>query len=191
MARKKKENYVNNGDLLVALIRYKEKLEEADEKGLIKPIIPNYIGECIMLIAKNLAKSPNFVNYTFKEECIMDAVENCCLYIGNFDPEKSKNPFSYITTICYYAFLRRIQKEKNQLYVKYKMSQNASMHLDAAYSEQMGDDSNYTLASSLTEYSQEAMGNFIEAFEASKQRKLDKKKAKDIQNAQPVAEIPL
>ena len=117
----------------------------------------------------------------------MDAVENCCQYISNFNPAKG-TPFNYITTICIYAFWRRIHKEKTQLYTKYKMSMKATLGLDGAFSEQSGDDATYTLSSSLTEYSQEAMGNFIKEYEDAKQRKIDKKNAK---NVEVVTEIPL
>jgi hypothetical protein len=73
-----------------------------------------------MDIAENLAKKPNFANYPFKEEMIGDAVENCMMYTTNFDPSKSKNPFAFFTQIIFYAFLRRIQKEKKHLYIKMK-----------------------------------------------------------------------
>ena len=77
-----------------------------------------------MKIANHLAYKSNFVNYTFREEMILDGIENCITYIDNFNPEKSKNPFAYFTQITYYAFLRRIQKEKKQLDTKYKYIQN-------------------------------------------------------------------
>ena len=55
---------------------------------------------------------------------ISDGIENCLQYMDNFDPEKSKNPFAYFTQIIYYAFIRRIQKEKKQQQVKQKMIAN-------------------------------------------------------------------
>ena len=54
---------------------------------------------------------------------IADGIENCLQYFNNFDPSKSNNPFAYFTQIIYFAFLRRIQKEKKQLYVKYKATE--------------------------------------------------------------------
>lgn len=122
---KKKNNYVNNKDLLQALIDYKQLCDECEECGDPQPKIPNYIGECIMLIAQRLATKPNFSGYTYKDDMISDGIENCLQYIGNFDPEKSNNPFAYFTQIIWYAFLRRIQKEKKQTYIRFKMSQNA------------------------------------------------------------------
>jgi hypothetical protein len=73
-----------------------------------------------MKIAEHLSRKPNFINYPYRDEMISDGIENCLLYAYNFDPRKSKNPFSYFTQIIYYAFLRRIQKEKKQAYIKLK-----------------------------------------------------------------------
>lgn len=117
---KKQRQYVNNADFLEALIEYKEEVKIAHEKGLPEPKLPNYIGECWMKIAEGLSHKDNFIGYTYRDEMIADGIENCLMYFNNFDPEKSKNPFAYFTQIIYYAFLRRIQKEKKQLYIKYK-----------------------------------------------------------------------
>ena len=135
MPKKKSEHYVNNKELLEALIVYRAKVEEsfikingreptkADRsqnwKG--KPQITNYLGECFLKIATHLSYKPNFVNYMFRDDMISDGIENCVQYIHNFDPEKSKNPFAYFTQIIHYAFLRRIQKEKKQLEIKSKI----------------------------------------------------------------------
>ena len=121
----KKRNYVNNGDLLQSLIDYRSSCKEAEECGENTPQVPDYIGKCIMLIATLLATKPNFSGYSYKEEMISDGIENCLQYIHNFDPEKSSNPFAYFTQIIWYAFLRRIQKEKKQTYIRFKASQNA------------------------------------------------------------------
>jgi DNA-directed RNA polymerase specialized sigma subunit len=121
MPKKKPEHYVNNKELLEALIVYRGKLQDAKEKGLPKPRISNYLGECFLKIATHLSYKPNFVNYMFRDDMISDGIENCIQYIHNFDPEKSKNPFAYFTQIIHYAFLRRIQKEKKQLEIKTKI----------------------------------------------------------------------
>ena len=120
---KKPKEYVNNKDFLQALIEHKQKVQEAKEQGLPEPRIPNYIGECWMKIAEGLSHKPNFINYTYRDEMIADGIENCLMYFNNFNPDKSNNPFAYFTQIIYYAFLRRIQKEKKQLYVKYKATE--------------------------------------------------------------------
>ena len=121
MPRKKSEHYVNNKELLQALIVYGEKVAHAKENDLPKPRITNYLGECFLKIATHLSYKPNFVNYMFRDDMISDGIENCVQYIHNFDPEKSKNPFAYFTQIIHYAFLRRIQKEKKQLDIKTKI----------------------------------------------------------------------
>jgi hypothetical protein len=117
-------HYVNNKDFLDALIKYRDAVNEAKEKGLEKPIVSNYIGECILKIANHLSYKPNFINYSYRDDMILDGIENCIQYIDNFNPDKSSNPFAYFTQIIYYAFLRRIAKEKKQAYIKGKMIQD-------------------------------------------------------------------
>jgi DNA-directed RNA polymerase specialized sigma subunit len=119
--RKKSIHYVNNRDFLEALIEYKKKVKEAQERGDPKPQITNYIGECFLKIATHLSFKPNFVNYIFKDDMISDGIENCVQYIHNFNPEKSTNPFAYFTQIIHFAFLRRISREKRQLDIKNKI----------------------------------------------------------------------
>ena len=134
MVRKKSEHYVNNRELLEALIVYRAKVANAKENDLPKPRITNYLGECFLKIATHLSYKPNFVNYMFKDDMICDGIENCVRYIHNFNPEKSKNPFAYFTQIIYYAFLRRIQKEKRQNDIKQKILEKTGfdhvMHTD-------------------------------------------------------------
>ena len=121
MAKKKSEHYVNNKELLAALIDYRAEVAVAQAKDLPKPRISNYLGSCFLKIATHLSYKPNFVNYMFRDDMISDGIENCVQYIHNFDPNKSKNPFAYFTQIIHYAFLRRIQKEKKQLEIKTKI----------------------------------------------------------------------
>ena len=134
MSKKNTEYYVNNKDFLEAITVFKNKVREAEEQGKTRPRIPHYIGDCFLKIATHLSYKPNFVNYTFREDMISDGVENCVQYINNFDPEKSKNPFAYFTQIIYYAFLRRIQKEKRQNDIKQKILEKTGfdhvMHTD-------------------------------------------------------------
>ena len=119
--RKRSDHYVNNKDFLAALIKYREDVEIASLQDKPKPVIPRYIGECFLKIANHLSFKPNFVNYMFKDDMICDGIENCVQYIHNFNPKKSENPFAYFTQIIYYAFLRRIQREKRQLEIKNKI----------------------------------------------------------------------
>ena len=118
---KKKQHYVNNQEFLAALIKYKDKVAIAEAKGLPKPRVDNYIGGCFLKIATHLSYRPNFINYMYKDDMVCDGIENCIQYIDNFDPSKSKNPFAYFTQIVYYAFLRRIAKEKRQMDIKEKI----------------------------------------------------------------------
>ena len=139
--RKRSEHYVNNKEFLAALIKYREDKEIAAAKGLPKPPIPRYIGECFLKIANHLSFKPNFVNYMFKEDMISDGIENCVQYIHNFNPEKSQNPFAYFTQIINYAFLRRIQKEKKQMEIKARIIEKGGY--EVVFSED-GDIDGYT-----------------------------------------------
>ena len=117
MAKKKSVHYVDNKKFLQAMIDWRETWP--DEENI--PPVTNYIGECFLKIATHLSYRPNFINYTYRDEMISDGIENCLQYVKNFNPEKSKNPFAYFTQIIYYAFLRRIAKEKKQSHIKNKM----------------------------------------------------------------------
>jgi hypothetical protein len=160
-----KRNYVNNKDLLEALIDYKNKCKEAEDQGDEIPKVPNYIGECIYQIATRLATKPNFSGYSYKEDMIMDGIENCLLYINNFDHMKSSNPFAYFTQVIWYAFLRRIQKEKKQMYIRFKSSHNMMMNGETYESDEVKLHLNT---------SADYMNSFIEDFE----NKLTKSKEK-------------
>ena len=133
--KKTKDNYIDNQKMYQEMVEYTEKVSEYNKKikkltenetKPPKPKVSEYIGSCIIMIAQRLATKPNFANYVHREEMIGDGIENCLMYIDNFDPKKSKNPFAYFTQIIYFAFVRRIQKEKKQMYVKMKMME----HLD-------------------------------------------------------------
>ena len=134
MAKAKTEYYVNNREFLEAIVAYKGRVRSAEESNSDKPRVPNYIGDCFLKIATHLSYKPNFVNYMFREDMICDGIENCLQYIDNFDPTKSSNPFAYFTQIIYYAFLRRIQKEKKQMEIKNKILEKSGydevMHTD-------------------------------------------------------------
>lgn len=115
------KHYVNNADFLKAIIEYKQNVVEAQQANTTTPQIPNFIGECVLSIAQRLSFKPNFVGYSFRDEMISDGIENCLMYFNNFNPEKSSNPFAYFTQIIWFAFIRRIQKEKKQTLIKGKI----------------------------------------------------------------------
>ena len=171
--QKKKNEYINNADFLKALENYTKEKTFALENDLPPPRIPEYVGECFLKIAQGLSHKPNFINYTFKDEMIMDAVENCLMYFENFNPKKSSNPFSYFTTVTWYAFLRRIYKEKKQMYVKCKateqmgiLDENELLEFDEINNKQ------FELYENISE--------FIEQFEENrKNKKVAKQKGLD------------
>lgn len=117
---KKKGKYISNKKLYAAMIEHKNILEKSITDGVDKPRIKDYIGECIVLICSNLAKKPNFSNYSYKDEFISDAIIDCISAVDNFDPLKTNNPFAYFTQIAWNAFVRRIHKEHKQTYIKHK-----------------------------------------------------------------------
>ena len=164
-------HYVNNADFLAALIEHKKNVKAAEEAGLPKPIIPNYIGDCILKIANHLAYKPNFINYSYRDDMVLDGIENCIQYLDNFNPDKYSNPFAYFTQIIYYAFLRRITKEKKQSYIKGMLIQNMPYE---AFELQEGDDGEYH--NQYLEFMQHH-GTFDESFI---ERKKEKKKSKHV-----------
>jgi len=164
-----KTNYIDNKKFLKEMVTYRRAVRKAKREGLPKPRIPEYVGECFMKIAENLSHKPNFLSYTFREEMISDAIENCVMYADNFNPAKSKNPFAYFTQIVYYAFLRRIQREKKQLYVKYKSTEIHGV-LDEFDQLDDGDGNNRQFEM------YENISEFIQNFEDAKARKKAKQK---------------
>ena len=167
MSEKKEKHYVNNEDFLKALLAYKKDYKKAQKEKLPEPKIPEYIGECFLKIADHLSRKPNFVSYSFRDEMIADGIENCLLYFRNFDPNKSKNPFAYFTQIIYYAFLRRIMREKKQLYVKYKATEQTGL-LDEMemFVDENGNNKQFDMYDNISE--------FIQTFEQNKKKKKNK-----------------
>ena len=124
----KSTHYVDNSKFLEELVKYKKKVTEAKDKNIPKPIVSNYLGECFLKIATHLSYKANFINYTYRDDMISDGIEYCLVAVDKFDPEKSKNPFAYYTQIIYFAFVRRIQKEKKQQATKYKILENIDLN---------------------------------------------------------------
>lgn len=171
-------HYVNNLELLKGLIEYKASVNHANETGVERPMVTQFLGECIMKIATHLAYKPNFSNYTYRDDMICDGIENCLQYIDNFDPKKSKNPFAYFTQIIYFAFVRRIQKEKRYLFIKYKAIDNANIQQETS-DHQNSDSSPRHHDIYSGEWSHEQMYAFIEDFETTKRKKRTVRKSQD------------
>ena len=117
----KKNHYVDNEKFFKEIKKWKQRVIDAREVDEPDPPSTEYMGECFLKISENLAWRPNFINYTFRDDLVSDGIENCLLYAHNFNPEKSKNPFSYFTQIIHHSYIRRITKEKKQMHIKYRI----------------------------------------------------------------------
>ena len=122
---KDKPHYVNNAEFSQAVVDHVTIVNEARDKGEPLPKVPDYIAQCFLKICEGLSHKSNFVRYTYREEMVMDAVENCLKAIENYNLENTTrtgkpNAFAYFTQISWYAFLRRIEKEKKQQDIKMK-----------------------------------------------------------------------
>ena len=122
---KKSEHYVNNADFSQAVVTYVRTVNEAKQASKTLPVVPDYIAQCFLSIAEGLSHKSNFIRYTYREEMVMDAVENCLKAVENYDIAAATrtgrpNAFAYFTQITWYAFLRRIAKEKKQQDIKLK-----------------------------------------------------------------------
>ena len=178
MAKRKtktsKAHYVDNAKFLEAMIEYKKEYNAAVKNNKDLPMISEYLGSVFLKIAQRLSFRPNFINYAFKNDMISDGIENCLHYIHNFNPDKSNNPFAYFTQIIYYAFIRRIQKEKKQLYIKYKSMQNYE-----SSPEYMDYETSTENVVSLNDYENSdfkvMVDDFVDNFEKSKKKKTIKK----------------
>jgi DNA-directed RNA polymerase specialized sigma24 family protein len=170
--KKKKNHYVDNERFLNEIVEYKKRIAEAKEQGLEKPRVSEYIGKCIYLIAENLSHKPRFMNYSFRDELVSDAIENCFLYFDNFNPDKGSNPFAYFTQIIYYAFHRRISKEEKNRYIIYKKFQESVLDTsDAAL--MIDSDDNHLISSTMYDN----LNEFIKKFEGREAEKKEKRKA--------------
>ena len=132
MEKQNKPHYVNNKDFSLAVVEYVKQKQKAVESGKTAPIVPDYIAECFLKIAEGLSHKSNFVRYTYREEMVMDAVENCLKAIENYNIEAATrtgtpNAFAYFTQISWYAFLRRINREKKQQDIRMKYISEAGI----------------------------------------------------------------
>jgi len=170
------KHYVDNKQLYAVLVDYKKARMEAKKNDKKDPPIPEYVGECLLQIANRLSYKPNFANYMFREEMVGDGIENCINYLNNFDPDKSNNPFAYFTQIIYYAFLRRIDREKRQLFVKHKTLENSMIMDELATQGEHSENGGEVYINIESDY----MKSFVESFEAKveerKQKRIRKRK---------------
>lgn len=184
MSRKKTQHYVDNEKFYKAIVEYRKSVNKAKREKQDIPIITNYIGECLYKIAQHLSYSPNFINYTFRDEMVSDGIENCLLYFDNFNPRKSKNPFTYFTTIIWYAFIRRINREQKMQYVKYKVFSNNISFVDI-FNEMKNEDNSGENNNLNNVLIYDNISEFIVNFEkkqAKKKKQIKRKKLKNLEN---------
>lgn len=113
-------DYVDNKALYEEYLVYNKALKEAEEAGLPRPELTKKISLAILQIANNLSRRYNFVNYSYREDMVGDAIIKCVAKAHLFDPEKTKNPFAYLTTICFWEMVNRIKKEHHEVSIKSK-----------------------------------------------------------------------
>jgi len=166
---REKANYIKNADFLAEIIEYRKLIKAAD--GARVPV-PDSLAIYFLKLARNLSSKGNFLNYTYKEDMVADGIENCIQYVHNFNPKKSKNPFSYFTQIIYYAFVRRIKKEKKQLYVKYKSFMNSELSDNEEILNMIQKND------ALKDYKREFIDSYEKSIEAAKQKNRTKTKKK-------------
>ena len=99
----KEKHYVNSKEFLEELSQYYKTDEVTDT-----------LASMITKIANGLSYAPNFINYSYKDEMVGDAILKMFSALKNkkFDLDSGNNPFSYYTTIAFHAFINRIKKEK-------------------------------------------------------------------------------
>lgn len=121
-----KDNYyVDNKEIHQLFVAHKKKVEAALEAGEEMPRACDGIGQFFIDISKGVCSRANFVNYPFKEDMILDGIENCVMALNNYDPDKFDRPYAYFTKVVWWSNLRKIEREHKQLYVKFKSLQNA------------------------------------------------------------------
>ena len=187
MARTKRQSihYVNNADFSAAVVEYVKEVRKAKAKNEQLPIVTDYIAECFLKIAEGLSHKSNFIRYTYREEMVMDAVENCLKAIENYNLETATrtgkpNAFAYFTQITWYAFLRRIAKEKKQQDIKLKYLTSSGLE---TFIEVEGDTLANTVAQQFVDFLKDridkvkATDDTVKEFVKKEKRKKRKQKA--------------
>lgn len=168
---KKKNIYLDKKEFYQAIADYRKKCLDAEQEGKPKPPIPNYIGQSLTKLAEKIATMPCYMNYSYKEEMIGDGIINCIEYFDRFDPERSKEAFSYFTQVIIYAFWRRIYKENKNRYAMYKNFQETiiGMHDSSLLTDS---DDNHLLPTQLYDN----INDFMSRFEKKEEEKKAKRK---------------
>jgi DNA-directed RNA polymerase specialized sigma24 family protein len=167
-------HYIDKRKFHAEMTAYRLAAIEAEKNGSPPPRINNYLGNCFYMLCEKLSYRPNFANYSFREEMVGDGIENCLAAVDNFNPnEQKQNPFGYFSLIAWRAFVRRIQKEQKQAYIKHKAFHNSGL-LDELSS---GSESHMVGASMMNN---EVSNRIIENFES----KLNTKKTAPVKGVE-------
>lgn len=175
-SEKKDSHYVDNDKLYAAFVEREKEVQQALAEGKEKPPLSNYIGDCFIKIANNLARKYQFASYSYKEEMILDAILHCVKYADSFKTNTSTNPFSYFTQACYYQFLAKIKEEKEELYAKCSATMNSIVYEEFAEQAAGPYSEDYQVDTSVldVEFMQTFMADF-EGKQAEKKSRLKKK----------------
>jgi hypothetical protein len=110
MTKQKSETSKNKEAFYVDPNKFKKEIEKYYKTG----VCDEFLGSCLTKIAEGLGYNPKFINYSYKEEMIGDALIKMfsALKRKKFDIKSETSPFGYFTTIAFHAFINRIKKEK-------------------------------------------------------------------------------
>lgn len=182
MAKRKSIHYVNNADFSQAVVDYVTQVREAEENNKPVPVVPDYIAQCFLRISEGLSHKANFIRYTYREEMVMDAVENCLKAIRNYNLDVATrtgkpNAFAYFTQITWYAFLRRIAKEKKQQDIKMKYLTKSG--IENFIDNELGDDMSTQVVGAFVDTLRDRIEKVkMQDFEIKEYEKVEKKKRK-------------
>lgn len=178
----KERHYVDKAAFYEALVKRNALVKDAESKGLEKPQASDFIGKCIIDICTNLAKKHQFSGYHFKDEMIADAIYHCIRYIDSFNIDKSDNPFSYFTQAAYYQFIKRIQQEKEQLYIRCKATMGSAIFNESS-EDDIAENSKHIHENIIGDMDTAFMDAFIDEYElkdaVKKEKAKDAKREKD------------
>ncbi len=202
-------HYIDNELFLKKIIEYRRSVILAKKRKLSIPPVNEELGEFFLRIAQKLSTCSCFCNYQFKEDMILDGVENSIRCINNFNitpQEKPRSPFAYFTQVTYWAFLRRIKRERRVLASKFKAYEHFFVTEEISQSSYERPDGDHFFTESPFEYrapkisieqqhkQEEARGymsDFIDTFEKSNKEKVKAKKERKIKKENFLSDLDI
>lgn len=177
-----KNHYVDNKEFLQIIKDWRDSCKKAEIEGAPRPRVPESAGKILMLIANRYSLRPNFRNYPFREDMILQAIEASVKAFPSFNSDLYSNPLAYFTQCVHFSFIGTINKEKKMLYAKVKMIQEGELD----FFETLEHDE--TITSSQKEYLQ----RFLERNEHEIEFKfLEKEIPEEVEEIKPKFESPL